>query len=697
MSNPTEMKAAVPKIMAGASIFRQLLTSLLATGILIALVGAGTMIFLETKSKKKDLELQFATSAATIEAYFQSVYVSPVNDALHFTERSDAFIDYLRAQKSELPEARALAERLLLYFTDRPSTIFLSARYIDAEGVEQIIVNGNKRSRKFSSFDNFPAEDILLEHTYKLFNQIKADKRGSVQYEGPFKYQDKYIFSAGIRKTDPEIGGFAGAIIFLCDLHDLSRYLESYAVSGKQLASLFSMEGQLLYGPDLQHPLIPHGTVSSEHNHAAKNSIAGRLPGAFGERSEACSRCPQSGSPSFFYRTSRILRVGSDEHPFLTLVLTMPSEIFYKQWREERYGAVLVIFILLLFVAAIAYRISIRFSRPLSELTIAANRIAAGDFVTQVRVPAKGELGLLIESFNNMAKLLSTARTKEEASLKEMRKLYQATEQSPATVVVTDITGAIEYVNPKFTEVTGYTAEEALGKNPRILKSGELSEETYKALWETILSGKVWRGEFHNKRKDGSLFWESASISAIRNESDKITHFLAVKEDITKHKLADKALLETTAQLQKNRDSLESILASAGDGIVGLDLEGKITFANTQALRFLGFSNEELLGKPSHPLWHHSRPDGTPYPDSECPNYITRLDGQDRTGEDYYWKKDEQAFLLRSKWSLSEKRERSAEASFPFSISPPVNKPKRLCFRAKNGCAASRIRRRMPF
>ena len=126
----------------------------------------------------------------------------------------------------------------------------------------------------------------------------------------------------------------------------------------------------------------------------------------------------------------------------------------------------------------------------------------------------------------------------------ELIKLSQAMEQSPVSVEITDPQGNIEYVNPKFTQVTGYTLEEVKGKNPRILKSGETSPEEYRRLWESILSGRVWQGEFKNRRKDGSFFWERAFISAIRNATGDITHFLAIKEDITTEKSLEMQLLQ---------------------------------------------------------------------------------------------------------------------------------------------------------
>lgn len=132
--------------------------------------------------------------------------------------------------------------------------------------------------------------------------------------------------------------------------------------------------------------------------------------------------------------------------------------------------------------------------------------------------------------------------SEQKAARDQIRKLSQAVEHSPVSVVITDREGTIEYVNPIFTEVTGYTLAEAVGQNPRILKSGNLPQEFYHTIWETILAGRVWRGEFINKRKNGEEYWESASISPIYNHDGMITHFVAVKEDVTSRKLIEKEL-----------------------------------------------------------------------------------------------------------------------------------------------------------
>jgi PAS domain S-box-containing protein len=127
----------------------------------------------------------------------------------------------------------------------------------------------------------------------------------------------------------------------------------------------------------------------------------------------------------------------------------------------------------------------------------------------------------------------------------ELTKLTRAVEQSPVSIVITDLKGNIEYVNPKVVETTGYMPGELIGKNPRVLNSGETSKEDYIKMYETIALGEVWQGEFHNKKKNGELYWEWASISAVINDDGVMTHYLAVKEDITESKSLQTALKES--------------------------------------------------------------------------------------------------------------------------------------------------------
>lgn len=147
--------------------------------------------------------------------------------------------------------------------------------------------------------------------------------------------------------------------------------------------------------------------------------------------------------------------------------------------------------------------------------------------------------------------------TREKQYEEKLKLAVRAIEQNSATVVFTDRDARIEYVNPKFTELTGYSAREAIGKNPKILQSGQMPRELYEELWQTILAGKEWQGEFLNKKKNGDLYWERASISPIVNDHGAITHFVAVKEDITeKKKLWDE--LVTAKEKAEESDRLKS-------------------------------------------------------------------------------------------------------------------------------------------
>lgn len=152
------------------------------------------------------------------------------------------------------------------------------------------------------------------------------------------------------------------------------------------------------------------------------------------------------------------------------------------------------------------------------------------------------ELSDLLEDMTNDLSLALDRmgmRVKQTELEAELQKLKKAVEQSQVAVVVSDRSGSIEYVNPSFTVTSGYSASEALGKNPRFLKSGETPQQVYDAMWQRLLQGESWTGELLNKRKDGSLYWEEAVISPVKGCDGAITHFIGVKQDITARREAE--------------------------------------------------------------------------------------------------------------------------------------------------------------
>ena len=170
--------------------------------------------------------------------------------------------------------------------------------------------------------------------------------------------------------------------------------------------------------------------------------------------------------------------------------------------------------------------------------------------------PQRGRFATLVED-------ISGRKQSEE----QLRILSQAVEQNSTSIVITDTRGAIEYVNPRFTQLTGYTLDDVLGVNPRILKSGKNPAQLYADLWNRITCGREWRGVFCNKKKSGELYWESASISPIMDELGKITHFVAVKEDVTERR-------QMVDDLVKSEHRMSALLSAVPDLIFRLSRDG---------------------------------------------------------------------------------------------------------------------------
>lgn len=195
--------------------------------------------------------------------------------------------------------------------------------------------------------------------------------------------------------------------------------------------------------------------------------------------------------------------------------------------------------------------------------------------------------------FTGIIRDISERKQAEE----QLQKLSRAVEQSESTIVITDLAGTIEFVNPAFSRKTGYSQEDAIGANPRILKSGVHPPEFYQHLWETISSGEVWQGEFINRKKNGELYWESAIISPVKDRHNRLTHYLAIKDDITEHKLAEETLA-------KERNLLRTLINHLPDYIYIKDTQSRFILANEASIRSLNFTClDDLIGKTDFDLF----------------------------------------------------------------------------------------------
>ncbi|GEM_PF-1240789 len=176
----------------------------------------------------------------------------------------------------------------------------------------------------------------------------------------------------------------------------------------------------------------------------------------------------------------------------------------------------------------------------------------------------------------------------------KLRSLSRAVEQNPASIIITDTSGHIEYVNQNFTQQTGYSYDEVLGKNPNILKSGYTPSSEYTILWQTILQGKEWHGEFKNRKKNGEEYFEEVSISPIKDERGQITNFLAVKMDITGQK-NDQTLIR----------KLSKAIEQSPVSTIITDANGKIEFVNAAFTTLTQYSLDEVVNKPPR-IFNHS-------------------------------------------------------------------------------------------
>lgn len=172
----------------------------------------------------------------------------------------------------------------------------------------------------------------------------------------------------------------------------------------------------------------------------------------------------------------------------------------------------------------------------------------------------------------------------------EINRLKVAVEQSGNSIVITDTDGNIEYTNPKFSEITGYSAEEALGANPRILSSGNRDKAFYKEMWDTISNGGVWSGELINKTKNGTIYWEQATISPVKNEEGNIISYLAIKEDISSKKMNEEMLSE-------QKLLFEVMFNSLTDAVVITDKNRNIVLANKGIENTFGYLPSEVMGE----------------------------------------------------------------------------------------------------
>jgi diguanylate cyclase (GGDEF)-like protein/PAS domain S-box-containing protein len=270
----------------------------------------------------------------------------------------------------------------------------------------------------------------------------------------------------------------------------------------------------------------------------------------------------------------------------------------------------------------LAARLQRPISRPLVDLVQTAKAIShSADYSIRANLPNQDEFGVLAAEFNGMLDQIEeqdrqlrqhrgqleqevTSRTAELLTANGELKLYAAVLHAAAnSIVITDLNGTIVWSNPAFSTLSGYSAEEVLGKNPRLLQSGRHDKDFYARMWATVSSGQDWRGEIVNRRKDGTLYTEEMTITPVLSQPGEIGHFVAIKQDITERKRSEE-------MLQNNENKYRALFEDSADANWLMDEKGFLA-CNSAALQMFGYATGSEMKHPSD-ISPPNQPDGTP-------------------------------------------------------------------------------------
>ncbi|MEJ2200656.1 MAG: PAS domain S-box protein, partial [Desulfuromonadaceae bacterium] len=367
-------------------------------------------------------------------------------------------------------------------------------------------------NKAFEAYMGCKREEIIGKSVYEIsptdlalkYNQADREllqQQGTQTYESVVSYpdgsrHDVIFYKATFYKADGCCGGLVGTFLDISERKRIERQLRDQKDCSDNL---------------LQNSTVPTFVIDSDHRVVAWNRACERLTGyrtdeMLGSRDHwkafYTECCPCLADIILDNNTDQLDRLFQNHGPSPLNPEGLQAEGWFRNLNgKDRY---------ILFSAA-----------PIRD--------------------SRGKILTVIETLED--------QTEQRYALEQLNKLGQAVEQSPASVIITNRDGHIEYVNPKFTLITGYHPHEVIGQTPRILKTGHTRPEEYQSLWQTLLDGHEWRGEFLNRKKNGDFFWESAIISPVRDPEGNITHFVAVKEDITERKATEESLQEKDLHL----------------------------------------------------------------------------------------------------------------------------------------------------
>ena len=464
------------------------------------------------------------------------------------TEANLPAINHFLRLKAEPPYNRQALLEILLALKSRQKDIIYSYAILNTRGINILDTDsaniGNDESK----------------HSY--FEALVGRNRLS-SYRSPIIFEEDQpviVFSSAINDLSGKLIGVLRTKYDAAILTDLLDRTKGMAGRGSFAVLLDENSVRLVHGrrSDLKYTLA--SAVSEEELQLLKqkNRVPQNASGAFVESPEWTRKILSANYKDPIVETrfnglgtalfsAAVVRM--ETVPW-TIVVAQPQEVFLEPVVAQIQSAFLLVAIIVIVVVMIVMAATKLLLGPVKRLTAVVRKISDGDLNVKASVEADDEIGGLANAFNDMTKSINNLIIDLEDEVgshkltaENLNKLSQAVEQSPVSIMITDLQGNIEYVNPQLCKITGYTEEELIGQNPRILKSGHTPEIQFKNLWNAITAGQSWSGELYNKKKNGDLFWENVTISPIKNKENRSTHYLAVKEDISLRKDYEERLL----------------------------------------------------------------------------------------------------------------------------------------------------------
>ena len=470
------------------------------------------------------------------------------NEQFLNTEASLPAVIWFLTRKAEPPFNRQALLEILRALKSRQGEVIYSYAILNAEGINLL---------------DTVSSNIGLDESNQLYYKKLTEETSSGSYRSPIIFEDEQsviVFSSAIKELSGKVIGVLRAKYDASVFTSLFKRTKGMVGRGSFAVLLDENDLRLVHGrrEDLKYTLA--SVLGEEELRSLKESqrVPADATGAFVEHSEWTKKVSATSFSepiieTNFYGLGTSLFLSAviklETAPW-TIIVSLPEDVFLEPVVAQSQSAILLVALIVLIVVMIVMAATQLLLGPVIRLTAVVRNIAEGDLQVKANIEADDEIGSLANAFNDMTQNITKliVDLEEEAgshklTAENLNKLSQAIEQSPVSVMITDLDGKIEYVNPQFCKITGYRLKELIGQNPRILDSGHTPEVQFKNMWNAITSGQSWSGELYNKKKNGDLFWENVTVSPIKNKEGEATHYLAIKEDISLRKDYEERLL----------------------------------------------------------------------------------------------------------------------------------------------------------